>query len=187
MQFETERHDRFSEVLITFLIAVLTPAAPAAGVDPTSTDPTSVGPTSVDPTIAGEMPLEVDFALQAAFRVALERLRARPPCRALFTDLGADGRAVLIATAYYAAPETLEHLVCRRRSAVAFTGVGSPATGLCVRNFLQLNRFHAAYYLIHEALHHAGLVEWPMHPEALTSAEIRRLVQQRCGRSSQGG
>jgi hypothetical protein len=46
--------------------------------------------------------------------------------------------------------------------------VGSPSTFVC-RLFQRLGDERAAVVLIHEALHHAGLTEYPQDPEAMTS------------------
>ncbi len=172
MRFGIRRPSRLSEGLLTScLIAVLAPPPAPARVDHTK----------LEPRVVGKLPPRLDIALRAAFVIALERLRANPRCRAPFSELGANGQEVLAATVYYAASKGLDDRVCRRRSAAAFTVVGSPTTGLCARNFIQLSRFQAALYLIHEALHHAGLPEWPPHPGAPTSNEIQRLVQRSCG------
>jgi hypothetical protein len=69
--------------------------------------------------------------------------------------------------------------ICER--GYAATIVGAPSTFVC-RNFQHLSDERAALVLIHEALHHAGLTEYPQDPEAMTSARINRMVDKSCRR-----
>ncbi|MEM7587770.1 MAG: hypothetical protein AAF560_30560 [Acidobacteriota bacterium] len=115
--------------------------------------------------------------LEAAFELAYERVQDSPTCRALFSELGHDATEMLRRSRYVPANIMQEQRVCRR--AVAFTGVGSPAVRLC-RGFGRLALERAAMVVIHEALHTAGLPEWPLDPEAMTSAEINALVGRSC-------
>ena len=141
----------------------------------------------VEPRILGRLPLRVEFELKAAFQTALERVRRIPACRSLFEDLGADGSAALTSTIYHLAPESLDKRVCQDRDAGAFTVVGSPVTWICPRSFLKVRGLEAALLLIHEALHQAGLPEWPPHAGALSSVEINQLVARSCSRSIDQG
>lgn len=58
--------------------------------------------------------------------------------------------------------------------------VGSRRVTLCPE-FATLSTTAAARILIHEALHSAGLGEWPAYPHALMSEEINRMVAGKCG------
>jgi hypothetical protein len=87
-------------------------------------------------------------------------------CRQKLVDFGKQAPMVLL---------TVLLVVCE-----AFTVVGSNWTGLC-RDFSQLTDLEAAVVLLHEALHHAGVTEWPLDPDARRSSEISADVGRRCG------
>lgn len=137
-----------------------------------------IAPSLAGPRTSGELPLEVRFWLRAGYRLALDRLDEAPPCGALFEVLGGDGRELLARTVYTLPAGPRESGVCRR--AVAFTAPGSVRTVVCPVRFRALPKGEAAAVLLHEALHLAGLAEWPYDPEALTSEEITELVRSRC-------
>jgi hypothetical protein len=67
--------------------------------------------------------------------------------------------------------------VCRRACAV--TAVGKRPVKLC-RHFAQLSDSHAAMIVIHEALHLAGLTEYPHDPDAMSGVAINRMVTEAC-------
>jgi len=138
------------------------------------TSPTSL----TGPRTSGALPLEVRFWLRAGFRLALERLEEEPACAGLFGALGGDGRELLARTVYTLPVGPRESGACRR--AVAFTTPGSVRTVVCPVRFRALPKGEAAAILLHEALHLAGLGEWPYVPEAPTSEEITELVRSRC-------
>lgn len=108
-----------------------------------------------------------------AFKVALELVKKSPSCNALFSNLGADGTATLLASRYAVATKP-----CRPGS-VAVTAVGQPGTWLCP-GFVRLTSEEAAIILLHEALHFAGLTEQPLDPAGPSALEINRRVRKAC-------
>lgn len=135
-------------------------------------------PAAPDPGLGAELQPLLENKLSLAFAVASERVLEVPSCRKLFTDLGRDAAATLRVTRYFQAPLIAEQRICRHKVS-AYTAVGSPATHLC-RSFSYLAVDRAAVVLLHEALHYAGMTESPADPEALTSADINRLVEKSC-------
>jgi hypothetical protein len=69
--------------------------------------------------------------------------------------------------------------LCKGSVAYTFVGGGAPIW-LC-REFSRLTDKGAAMIIIHEALHHAGLTEWPKDPKGMRSGRINRMVTKRCG------
>jgi hypothetical protein len=116
--------------------------------------------------------------LESGFELAVQKLSHEPGCRDLFADLGADSLEMLSTTLYYQASLKLEKRVCPR--AVGFTLVGGAPTWVCQR-FAGLNDRRAARVLLHEALHHAGMDEWPHDPDGPTPAAIDELIEDACG------
>ena len=112
--------------------------------------------------------------------LAVERLRELPACRQLFAALGTDGLDRLAASFYTAPISTAELRARRRRKASAMISVGYPRTIICSPAFGRLTRRQAAVTVLHEALHHAGLFEYPQKPGAPRSAEIDRQVKVGC-------
>ncbi len=129
----------------------------------------------------GRLPAKDHQMLEWAVSLAAERLRESPACRKLFTALGADGFDILAATFYTAPISKAETGSCDRRHASAMTSVGGRRTVLCSPSFGELSRRQAAVTLLHEALHHAGLSEYPREPGAPRSSEINRAVKLSCG------
>jgi hypothetical protein len=117
--------------------------------------------------------------LQKAYPLALQQLREKDSCQGLFTELGADGVEMLSTTVYRPAMTNRELEICAERGAVAFTSIGGPHTRLC-GEFGRRAPQEAAMILIHEALHHAGMSEWPHDPDALKSTQINSLVIKNC-------
>ncbi|HVS14029.1 MAG TPA: hypothetical protein VMV46_08895 [Thermoanaerobaculia bacterium] len=120
----------------------------------------------------------VRWRLNAAFRLAVERLDRRQTCRALFEGFERDGVDLLQRAVYFAAAR---HTRPCRRGAVAFTRVGGGPVGLCGDLFVTLDRRAAARTLIHEALHHAGQGENPPDPRAPSPFDLDLAVGRRCG------
>ncbi len=120
----------------------------------------------------------LQLKLARAFSLAMEKIDAHATCRQLYADLGKDPRATLRVTRYFAAPMVEEQRLCRR-GVSAYTVVGSPKIYLC-RSFVRLPADRAAVVVLHEALHYAGMTEWPADPQALNSAGINRLVAKSC-------
>jgi len=144
------------------------PASLALGVE------TSV----VAPRINRRVPSRLRSTLESGFELAVRRLSNKPGCRDLFAQLGADGVEMLSTTLYYQASLKMEKQVCA--GALAFTLVGGAPTWVCQR-FAKLNDRRAAAVLLHEALHHAGMDEWPHDPNGLPPAAIDDLVEEACG------
>jgi hypothetical protein len=133
----------------------------------------------VVPVIAGSMPDTVAKKLGLAFELAVEKVRDVPECGALFAELGCDGVDMLASTLYIPAHPLNEESVCRR-GAAAYTMVGASQTWVC-RRFSALSLDRAAMTVIHEALHHGGLPEAPLDPEAMNTREINTMVSRACG------
>lgn len=115
--------------------------------------------------------------IRAARRLAGRRVVQSESCSALFAPLERTGAEAVGAMSF---DLDADPAGCRRGVA-AFTQLRGSVVSLC-RDWLQrLDRYQLATLLIHEALHHAGLSEAPHDPEAPTSAEINRMVSERCG------
>lgn len=132
----------------------------------------------IAPRINRNMSSRLRSALEAGFALAVQKLSQQPQCRQLFSDLGADGVEMLSNTLYYQASLKMEKQVCPR--ALGYTLVGGAPTWVC-QQFARLNDRRAAAVLLHEALHHAGIDEWPHDPEGPTPAAIDELVSDACG------
>jgi hypothetical protein len=119
--------------------------------------------------------------LALAYPLAVTKVRTVASCRALFERLGADPVQSLMNSRYLAAGQEREKQTgpCRR-GAAAVTAVGSAEVRLCL-SFGSLQVSNAAITLLHEALHYAGLGEWPSSPDAMTSAQINLMVRDACG------
>lgn len=141
------------------------------------------------PWVHPAMPEAVRARLESGFDLALDRLHELPACRALFERLGADPFATLATGLYFPVDSYRREVeVCGRNLAassrgaenLAYTTVGGAPTFLC-RHFARVSTETAAVAVIHEALHHAGLSEWPGDRLAMTSAEITAMVEEACG------
>jgi len=130
------------------------------------------------PWMSKTIPNSVKGKLQNAYELAVSRVRELPECAGLFSALNADGTGALTKTYYYPADPRLEKKLCR--GAAAFTQVGAPQTYVCRRYASMSNEF-AAMLLVHEALHHAGLTEYPHDRKAMRSHEINVMVSEACG------
>lgn len=133
---------------------------------------------SVRPNLRRGLPPSVAQRLQRAFAIAARRVSERAACSALFAASGADGVEKLRMSLYYLAAGSHAREVCGL-GADALTSVGSAITWLCP-SFSALSNDRAALVLIHEALHAAGLPEWPRDPGAMTSSQINTLVKESC-------
>ncbi len=118
------------------------------------------------------------FALRAAHRSALKLLKKNPTCRALFEDLRLDGVAALSRNHYRQVESPSEVARCKPGTGAA-TEVGGSRILIC-RRFHSLRHLGKITILIHEALHSAGLSEWPHDPKGMTSREINERVKQAC-------
>ena len=144
--------------------------------------------TPVNPWIHAAMPKRVRTRLEAGFELAVQRVREVESCSDLFAQLGADGLETLATGLYFPVDSYRREVeVCGRNSAassrgaenLAYTQVGAAPTWIC-RHFSRVSTETAAVAVIHEALHHAGLTEWPHDRLAMTSLEITELVESRC-------
>jgi len=139
---------------------------------------TSTVVSEIQPWIHGDMPDEMKVRLEAGFDLAVEKIHEVPTCSDLFETFGADPLKTLQTGLYFPInSHRKQKAVCGR--AVAYTNVGAAPTFLC-REFARLSTERAAMYVIHEALHHAGLTEKPHDQSAMTSREINTMVTTAC-------
>jgi hypothetical protein len=148
---------------------------------------TALGATSVDgtteaickPTISSKLASKNQRKISEAFDVALDRVREVPGCRGLFADLGNEGMDALARLVFIPIGRAeARGGVCRGISAYTLHG-GGPIW-IC-RQFSKLSDEQAAMVIIHEALHHAGLSEYPQDPNGMTSRAINGMVMEQCG------
>lgn len=132
----------------------------------------------LEPWIHHSMPEDMRSKIERAFEIAEERVRLRPECAELFSPFGADGVDLLARSLYLPAGPQLQTTRCRH--AFAVTEIGGPTIRVC-RKVTAHSDERVATALIHEALHHAGLCEYPHDPTAMLSGEINNMVMQRCG------
>jgi len=125
-----------------------------------------------------DKPCWMRSAVIGALEAASATLERRDDCRAMFSELGANGFEVLGRSRYVPANARAELQICKR--AWAFTTIGGRWTAIC-RDFARLGELEAATVILHEALHQAGLREWPLDRHADRSLEITHLVRRRCG------
>ena len=130
------------------------------------------------PRISGTLYPKIHNKLQQAFPLAIDHVRNNPECQALFTELGADGLEKLSTTSYRQSSVMMERTLCRG-GVSAMTVVECPQVRLCKR-FASLGTVQAATTLIHEALHFAGMSEWPKDPQGLEPTEINKMVRKAC-------
>jgi hypothetical protein len=133
---------------------------------------------TVAPWIHPKIAPDLRERLQAAVRIAVDRIERVEECGALFSALGADGVEMLATTLYIpVSGRNRKDGICRR--AAAYTKVGARSTFVCPE-FSLLSDDQAAMFVVHEALHHAGLTEQPLDPRAMTSLEINTMVGKIC-------
>ena len=137
-------------------------------------------PAVCEPTISPKVSVKNRRKFRDAFDFALERVQEDPDCRGLFSELGADGtKALDMIVVLPIGRAQAQGGVCRGIS--AYTLVGGGPIWLC-REFSRLSDKQAAMVIIHEALHHAGLSEYPQDPNGMTSTIINQMVRKNCGR-----
>jgi len=153
-------------------------AAAASGPSDVRTSALGADSAEVAPRVSVRVSDAVRTKVESGFALAQQHLRDVPQCGAMFADLGVDGNAMLSTTLYYQADVKMEKRVCRQ--VFAYTLVGGAPTWLC-RHFSKLSDRRAAVVLLHEALHHAGLDEWPHDPEGMPPRAIDELVTTSCG------
>jgi hypothetical protein len=135
--------------------------------------------TSRRPAMSGISSQTVVSRLLVSWPNAVDRVRTNPGCADLFARLGHDGQRMLARTRYFGQRHTMSRNRCSL-GASAYTWVGAGDTILC-DSFGSLMTPQAMLVLIHEALHFAGLPEFPPYPGAMTSQEINAVVKDRCG------
>lgn len=159
---------RSTVLAITVTLTIL--EAPS-GASPEPREPVSGSPIDRVPGLD----LRESAKLRAAHKLASRRVREHPSCVALFDVTGRSGESTL---------STMEFSlhggdICRRGVA-ATTTVGGSLTRLCGDWLPRLDRYELATLLIHEALHQAGMSEWPHDPDGMRSQEINEMVSSRC-------
>jgi len=130
------------------------------------------------PLIAASLPAPQRFALIAAFKTAYRRAYESESCRRLFEELEISAAGALAASHYDRPAAAAIRAHCQKRVG-AVTSVRSRHIHLCP-GFETLSRNDQAAILIHEALHTAGLGEWPQDLEAPTSRQITERVKLAC-------
>jgi hypothetical protein len=135
-------------------------------------------PRGPEPWIHPSMPDAMRNKIERAFEIAAQRLRQRPECAGLFSPFGAIGVDLLASSLYLPADPRRQTTRCRH--AFAVTEVGGPTTWIC-RKVTAHSDERVAVALIHEALHSAGLCEYPQNRTAMLSGEINNLVMESCG------
>lgn len=142
----------------------------------------------IEPWIHPAVAPEIRANLEAGLELAAERVREIEACGDLFKRLGTDGLDMLNTSLYFQVDSHLREVrICGRDGAVrswgaktlAYTKVGAASTWIC-RHFARVSTETAAVAVIHEALHHAGLTEWPSDRLAMTSEEITQMVKRAC-------
>ena len=152
------------------------PSRPGAGSFVTPTVHVS-GQAERGPKVSDRVSSWLSGRLVSALELAAEHIRNYPSCQALFADRGEEGVETLLASSYHPATQQDERISCG--SSAALTTIGGRVTQLC-HAFASLSQTQAAVILVHEALHHAGMTEYPSDPEGMTSVEISWLVKKRC-------
>jgi hypothetical protein len=158
----------------TLIAAALQPAAVNTASVPTIDNISTVD--EIGPWVHPHMPAGVARKLDAAFEIALEKVR-EPGCAELFARLGADAVESLRGGLYFPANPRRETRSCNRSLAQSY--VGSPTTWICRRITSHSDEAVAAV-LIHEALHHAGMDEDMHGRKAKTSGSITETVKASC-------
>ena len=133
---------------------------------------------TVSPYINPKIPDLVREKLQSAVQIAAARIEELEECSDMFASLGADGLEMLNTTLYFPARAlNRSDGMCRR--AAAYTTIGGKSTFVCPE-FSSLSDDRAAMYVVHEALHHAGLSEKPLDRRGMTSLQINTMVATKC-------
>jgi len=132
-----------------------------------------------NPKILPGFSISEHLSLALAFGTAAKKVQKEESCRALFNDLDLEGIEALRRT-YYEPAAMLSDISLCNRGAVALTGLHGRRTRLC-GSFRSHSRRDQVAFLIHEALHIAGLSEKPIDPGGMTPHEITQSVKLACG------
>ena len=133
----------------------------------------------IKPKFAPGMSKSLRRGVEVGFGTALSRLHRLPLCRALFDGLRLRANEVLGSTPYELAREPEIVARCRKKGVVAVSYVHGKRIHLC-EGFYSLSLNERAVIIIHEALHGAGMSEWPSDPQASTAGEISLIVEKAC-------
>jgi hypothetical protein len=170
---------RFTKRLVGAALAGLLATGSLAAKEPDDVRRTAVRKSMRrGPAVEGKTPNALVIRrLYAGYGIAVQRVHKVEECGGLFTRLGADGLEVLSGTTYTFARSRRAAEICAEAN--AFTTVGGSTVWIC-GGFGWLTEKDAAKVLIHEALHDAGLGEWPQDPEGPTPEEIDEMVKKKC-------
>lgn len=190
---------RLAAFFIAFLLLVQISIGVAGDGGDGATAAPAVASVAVTSAVAGFEPIEpwihhkmdpvIRTKLEAGFDLAIERVNEIGACSDLFTRLGADGIDTLTTGLYLPVASYFHEIaICGRNpnanwleaDNLCYTAVGATPTWIC-RNFGRITDEDAAIAVIHEALHHAGLQEWPHDRMAMSSVEITEMVTAACG------
>jgi hypothetical protein len=130
------------------------------------------------PDIGPGMAAPDRWAFTAAFRSAIQRIHEHGSCSDLFLELDLTGPEALSGT-HYELARTPERIALCQGGVSAVTSIRGNKTSLCY-HFKVLSQNDKAATLIHEALHTAGLSEWPVDPGGSTPREITAMVKSAC-------
>ncbi|HXG58855.1 MAG TPA: hypothetical protein VNL91_07515 [Thermoanaerobaculia bacterium] len=115
--------------------------------------------------------------LDPAKTLATSQLTNLLECSALFEKYGRRGVDVIASTDYRNGESTSE---CQSNPLWgAWTRVGSSTVYLCDK-FLTTSDDQRAINIIHEALHSAGIDEYPGDPNGLSSWQINEMIAAAC-------
>ena len=160
------------------VLAILVATSPPADAAPRRAKRAPVGLEVPRARVARDLGIEEVYAVGVGFQLAFRKVRDRP-CGALFDRLNFNGPIALALTSYSAPRHPTEQALCDK-GVHAVTRAGQREVRIC-SSLRRLTREGVAAILIHEALHTAGLSEFPEDPQGLTSAEITRAVLKTCG------
>ena len=163
------------------ILAILMAASAPADAAPRRAKTAPAGLEVPEAKVARDLGIEEVYAVSVGFQLAFRKVR-EPQCNALFARLDFNGPIALALTSYSAPRHPAEQALCDR-GVHAVTRAGQREVRIC-SSLRGLTREGVAAILIHEALHTAGLGEYPEDPRGLTSAEITRAVLKAC---SSGG
>ena len=128
--------------------------------------------------VALDIKMDDALAVRTAFRLAYRKVLEVPACGALFGGLDLDGPTALASTSYSSSRPGPERALCNR-GVLAVAREGGTEIRLCPK-LRAVAPEGVAAILIHEALHTAGLGEYPVDPEGQTSREITLTVLDAC-------
>jgi hypothetical protein len=162
-------------LLATPLLGASQPGTAHPAAISTDAGPSRRGPAG--PILSRRFAPRLQATMKDGLLLARDRLAHNERCAALFSTLGEPGHVALSVTRYYVASPFQETTTCRH--AHAFTGVGARVVRVC-RRFESLSADEAAVVILHEALHSAGMPEYPHTSPAMRPWQISELVRLEC-------